>query len=69
LTPLIEKIVSKYDYRVTYELNEKNLKDQSQFSMTITGSKKLYDSLVLENLKKEDWQPTIEEGWFFYRTK
>lgn len=68
LTPLIEKIVSKDDYRVSYVLNEKNMKDQSQFTMTITGSKKLYDNLQLDNLKKEEWKPTVEEGWFFYRT-
>lgn len=69
LTPLIEKIVSKDEYRVSYILNEKNMKDQTQFTMTITGSKKLYETLHLENLKKEEWQTTIEEGWFFYRTK
>ncbi|HWI92591.1 MAG TPA: hypothetical protein VNT20_15045 [Flavisolibacter sp.] len=68
LTPLIEKLVSKDDYRVSYVLNEKNRNDQTQFTMTITGSKKLYDSLQLDNLKKEEWKPTVEEGWFFYRT-
>jgi hypothetical protein len=67
LTPLIEKIVSKDDYRVSYILNEKNMKDQTQFTMTITGSKKLYETLQLKNLKKEEWKPTNEEGWFFYR--
>ena len=67
LTPLIEKIVSKDEYRISYVLNEKNMKDQTQFTMTITGSKKLFNELQLENLKKEDWKPTVEEGWFFYR--
>lgn len=70
LTPQIEKIVTnKNDYSVGYVLNERNMKDQTQFTMTITGSKKLYDTLQLENLKKEDWKPIVEEGWFFYRTK
>lgn len=69
LTPFIKKIISKDDYRISYELNEKNMKDQTQFTMTITGSKKLYEELQLENLKKEEWIPTVEEGWFFYRVK
>jgi hypothetical protein len=69
LTPLVEKIVSKNEYRITYTLNEKNRNDQTQFTMTITGSKKLYNELQVDNLKKENWSNTIEEGWFFYRTK
>jgi hypothetical protein len=68
LEPFIEKLVSKGDYTVSYFLNEKNLKDQTQFTMTIRGSKILYDNLPLENLKKAEWKPTVEEGWFFYRT-
>ena len=69
LTPLVEKIVSKSDYRITYILNERNMKDRTQFTMTITGPKRLYENLQLEDLNKEDWKPIVEEGWFFYRTK
>lgn len=69
LTPLVEKIVAKNEYRISYILNDKNRSDQSQFTMTITGSKKLYDQLQLDNLNKENWKETLEEGWFFYRTK
>lgn len=67
LTPIIEKIVSKDDYHVYYKLNEKNRKDQSQFTMTIEGKKKVFDSLQINNLKKGEWTPTVEEGWFFYK--
>jgi hypothetical protein len=69
LTPLIEKIVSKNEYRVSYILNKKNRNDQTQFTMTITGSKKIFNELKLDNSKKENWTETVEEGWFFYRTK
>ncbi len=69
LTPLIEKIVLKNEYRISYILNEKNRNDQTQFTMTITGSKKIFNELQLDNLKKEYWKETVEEGWFFYRTK
>jgi hypothetical protein len=69
LTPLVEKVVSKNQYRISYILNDKNKNDQTQFTMTITGSKKLYEQLELDNLTKENWKETSEEGWFFYRTK
>lgn len=69
LTPFVEKIALKNEYRITYILNDKNRNDQTQFTMTITGSKKLFDELQLDNLSKENWKETEEEGWFFYRTK
>jgi hypothetical protein len=67
LEPIIEQIVPKDTYRVSYDLNDKNLNDQSQFTMTITGTKKLFAELGLPGLKKGEWTPTVEEGWFFYR--
>lgn len=69
LEPKIKKIVAEDEYTIAYFLNERNMKDQTQFTMTIRGSKKLYESLDLENLKKENWKATVEEGWFFYRIK
>ena len=69
LTPLVEKIVSKDDYSIRYVLDEKNMNNHAQFTMTIIGSKKLYDELQLGNLKKRAWMPTIEEGYFFYKAK
>jgi hypothetical protein len=68
LSPLIEKIVSGNDYTVSYRLNEKNMGNQNQFTMTISGSKKLYDTLNVGSLKKEVWKPSDEQGWFFYKT-
>jgi hypothetical protein len=50
-------------------LKGKNLQDQTQFTMTIAGSKKLFDSLQIDGIKKDNWEPTVETGWFFYRTK
>ena len=69
LTPIIEKIVTKNEYRISYALNDKNKNDQTQFTMTVTGSKKLFDELHLDNLDKKNWETTKEEGWFFYRIK
>jgi|688.fasta_scaffold290836_2 hypothetical protein len=67
LSPMIEKIVSENDYTVSYSLNEKNMGNQNQFTMTISGSKKLYDALNVGSLKKEAWKASDEQGWFFYK--
>lgn len=69
LTPIIEKIVAEDEYRLGYILNEKNMNDQTQYTMTISGSKKLYEQLQIDNLKNENWKKTVEIGWFFYRIK
>lgn len=69
LSPLIEKIVPKGDYLIGYAPNEKNTKDLNQYSITITGSKKIYDALQLDNLQKKKWEPTVEDGYFFYKTE
>ena len=69
LKPIIEKIVREDEYMVMYFLSEKNKKDQSQFTMTINGSKKLFEQLSVGNLRKENWKETTEMAWFFYQTR
>ena len=64
----IDKIVDRDEYRVSYILNEKNIKNNGKsYTMTITGPKKVYENLKIKKHKNENWQPTIEDGWFFYR--
>lgn len=67
LAPHIEKIVRKGDYLLGYELSEKNMKDKDQYTMTIQGSKKLFEQLKLDQYKNESWQATIENAYFFYK--
>lgn len=67
LTPYIEKVVSKDDYSLAYELNAKNMNNQGQYTMTIEGPKKLFEQLKLDNFKNENWQPTVEDAYFFYK--
>jgi hypothetical protein len=69
LLPIIEKIVAKNEFALSYMLNGKNLKDQTQFTMTISGSKKLFDNLQADAISKDNWKPTVETGSFFYRIK
>jgi hypothetical protein len=67
LTPYIEKIVSEGEYSITYVLNAKNMNNMNQYTMTINGPEKLFKQLILDNLKTENWQPTVENAYFFYR--
>jgi hypothetical protein len=67
LEPLVEKIAGKDNYSVTYELNTKNENNPDQFTMTIEGSKKLFNNLKLPGFKNENWQPTVAEAYFFYK--
>lgn len=67
LTPYIEKIVNKHAYSLGYRLNAKNMNNRNQFTMFIQGSRKLFEQLRLDNLKNINWQPTVEDGYFFYK--
>lgn len=67
LKPYIEKIVKKGEYRISYALNDKNRKNMEQYTMTISGPKRLFTELKIENFKPENWQPTVEDAYFFYK--
>ncbi|MBK9381089.1 MAG: hypothetical protein IPN39_07155 [Chitinophagaceae bacterium] len=67
LTPYIEKIVSKDDYTLGYVLNSKNMNNRDQYTMTIQGSKRLFEQLKLDKFKNENWEPTVEDAYFFYK--
>ena len=67
LTPYIEKIVNKDEYSLGYILNDKNRKNRDQYTMTISSPKKLFNELKIDNLITENWHPTVEDGYFFYK--
>ncbi|WP_179336141.1 hypothetical protein [Winogradskyella costae] len=68
LYPYIDKIAARDAYRVSYILNKKNIKNNGKsYTMTINGSKKIYESLKIKKLKNENWESTVEDGWFFFR--
>jgi hypothetical protein len=67
LRPLIEEFVGEDDYSLGYILNEKNFNNREQYTMTINGPKKLFKELVLKKHKNVNWEPTVEDGWFFYK--
>ncbi|MCF6141668.1 hypothetical protein L1S34_10255 [Flavobacterium sp. K77] len=67
LTPYIEKIVKKDEYSLSYVLNDKNRNNTDQFTMTIRGSKNIFEELKIKSLKNENWEETVEDGYFFYK--
>jgi hypothetical protein len=68
LTPYILKIVKKGEYSLGYTLNSKNLNNQNQYTITIQGARKLFEQLKIDNLTNEDWKPTVEDAYFFYKS-
>ncbi|WP_412476577.1 hypothetical protein [Flavobacterium sp. TBRC 19031] len=68
LKSYFEKIANENEYSISYELNEKNKNNRDQFTMKIESSKKIFKKFKLKNLKKENWQPTIADAYFFYKT-
>jgi len=69
LSPYLQKLVKANEYRMGYVLNEKNINNKGQYTMTITGPKRLFDQLQVDGLKNENWQPMQEKAHFFYRIK
>lgn len=69
LRPYLEEIVDPSLFNISYVLNEKNKKDNSQFTMKISGPKKLYNQLNIDGLKNENWQIIIATGTFYYKEK
>ncbi|MFC7773041.1 hypothetical protein [Flavobacterium sp. GCM10027622] len=67
LTKYIKKIVAEDEYSIVYILNDKNMKKTDQYTMTISGSEKLFNELKIEKLRNENWQPSVEEAYFFYK--
>jgi len=67
LTPLVEQVVEKDKYNMYYELDKKNRTQKEQMTITILGSKLLFEELIVPNRKKKNWRVTIEAGDFFYK--
>lgn len=51
LRPLIENFVNKDEYSLGYILGEKNMNNREQYTMTIQGSKELFEKLQVKGIK------------------
>lgn len=67
LKPFIENIVKNDEYSLGYILDEKNMNNREQYTMTIQGSKELFEKLKVKGVKNKNWQTTEEDGTFFYK--
>ena len=67
LKPIIEKITPKNSYNIYYLLSAKTLSEHNKFTMTILGSKYLFNNLHLFNGKKQNWVDNIGDAWFFFK--
>jgi len=65
----IEKIVSKGEYMMFYSLNMKqidNVIQSDSYTITISGSKKMFNNLIVNKVKKDDWKSSGKEVGIFY---
>ena len=71
LTPNIEKIVKHDEYMMMYFVEMSQIAKQIQsdsYTITISGSKKLFDNLNVDNVKKDNWRNTGKiSGSFFMK--
>ncbi len=61
---LAEKIgaLTKKQTSISYALNEKNLKDRTQFSYIVSGPKAVFDKLTISGAEKGEWNPEVYEA-------
>ncbi|MEN8121693.1 MAG: hypothetical protein ABFS35_15180 [Bacteroidota bacterium] len=67
LKPRIEKIDSISKNRISYNFDTKDWNDPTKITISVEGSRKLFDNLILKNPIKQNWKYTIESGSFYYK--
>lgn len=70
LEPIIKKTEpDKEKFTMSYVLDGKNLSDKNQYTITISGSKQLFESLKVDNYENSNWTLTVENAAFYYKKK
>lgn len=68
LNPIIEKVEPDKDkFALSYVLDNKNFSDRNQYTITISGSKQLFEKLRVDDYRNVNWTVTIENAAFHYR--
>ncbi len=68
LKPFIEKLEPDQDkFGMSYELDDKNFNDRNQYTITISGSKQIFEKLRVDDYQNVNWKITIENASFYYR--
>ena len=69
LRPKIEKIAKDEKFSIGYVLTEFNMKNRDQYTMTVSGSKNIFNKLKETEGKKGNWVPTKLEAQIFEKTE
>lgn len=57
LRPKVEKVAAGTDnFSIRYEFDRYNMENRNQYTMTVEGSKEIYNNLKLENLRQKNWK-------------
>ena len=67
LNPKLQSILNEDKYKLTYIADNYNLNNRNQFTMTIEGSKELYDKINLGDLRQKNWKYNRASAMFFVR--
>lgn len=67
LEPQAINIVGRDNFRIHYSLDDYNRKNLNQMTMTIEGSKQLYEKLKVDGLKNKNWTDNKPKGIFFMK--
>ncbi|MEM6806326.1 MAG: hypothetical protein AAF696_33315 [Bacteroidota bacterium] len=67
LAPFVEEIVDPKNYSISFDMNEQISTNNRQFTAIVQGPYILYQELQIDNFNKENWKPTEENAYFFYK--
>ena len=63
----IGKVRNESEYRVYFIVNEYNLKNRNQFTMTIESDLELFEWFKEKNGEKQDWKPKEYSATIFIK--
>ncbi|MDF3027171.1 MAG: hypothetical protein K0S23_1478 [Fluviicola sp.] len=70
LKPIINEVEPDEEkYGMSYILGDKNFNNSDQYTITISGSKRIFNELKVDNYKKSNWVLTVENAIFYYKEK
>lgn len=67
LKPRINKIDSINEHRISHDLTTEDWEHPTETIFKVEASKKVFDDLILDIPKKQNWKYTVKWGRFFYR--
>lgn len=70
IRPMVSKIEPDQEkFSISYILDSYNFNNEKQYTITIQGSKKIFDNLKVDDLENKNWKLTDETAFFYYKEK